>query len=67
VSQRGQVWAPLDRPGRGIVYTTMAEFPAPEQQTEVYLMEAWATYSGTTSQGRWWVENGAITVQGAKR
>jgi hypothetical protein len=67
VSQRGQVWAPIDRPGRGIVYMTMAEFPAPEQQTEVYLMEAHATYSGTITQGRWWVENGAITVQGSKR
>lgn len=64
---RGQVWAPLDRPGRGIVYTTMAEFPAPTQQNEVYLMEAFATYYGTASQGYWWVENGAMTVQGAKR
>ena len=66
-SPRGQVWAPLDRPGRGIVYTTMAEFPAPTQQNEVYLMEAIATYYGTASQGYWWVENGAMTVQGAKR
>jgi len=66
-SPRGQIWEPIDRPGREIVYNLIANFPAPKQQNEVYLIEAWATYSGSASQGYWYVGNGNITVQGAKR
>ena len=66
-SPRGQVWEAIDRPGRDVMYSLFAEFPAPAQQTESYIIEAWATYSGTSSQGYWRREQAGIVLQASKK
>ena len=66
-SPRGQVWEAIDRPGRTVQYQTFAEFPAPAQQTESYIIEAYATFSGTASQGYWRREQAGIVLQASKK
>ena len=66
-SPRGTVWQAIDRPGREVQYQTFGEFPAPSQQTENYIIEAYATYSGTASQGYWRRESAGIVLQASKK
>ena len=66
-SPRGQTWEAIDRPGRNVAYVMFAEFPAPVQQTEDYIIEAYATYSGTASQGYWRREQAGIVLQASKK
>jgi len=66
-SPRGQVWQSIDRPGRGVQYSSFAEFPAPIAQTEQYIIEAYASFSGTASQGYWTREQAGIVLQGSKK
>ena len=66
-SPRGTTWEAIDRPGREVSYTLFAEFPAPPQQTESYIIEAYATYSGTASQGYWRREQAGIVLQASKK
>ena len=66
-SPRGQTWEAIDRPGRNVNYVMFAEFPAPVQQTEDYIIEAYATYSGTASQGYWRREQAGIVLQASKK
>jgi hypothetical protein len=66
-SPRGQVWTSIDRPGRDVQYHTFAEFPAPIAQNESYIIEAYATYSGTASQGYWTRQQAGMVVQASKK
>jgi hypothetical protein len=66
-SPRGQVWQAIDRPGREVQYATFAEFPSPIAQNESYIIEAYATYSGTASQGYWRREQAGMVVQASKK
>jgi hypothetical protein len=66
-SPRGQVWQSIDRPGRGVQYSSFAEFPAPIAQTEQYIIEAYASFSGTSTTGYWTREQAGIVLQGSKK
>ena len=57
----------IDRPGRNVAYVMFAEFPAPVQQTEDYIIEAYATYSSTASQGYWRREQAGIVLQAVNK
>ncbi len=66
-SPRGQVWQAIDRPGREVQYQAFAEFPSPIAQNESYIIEAYATYSGTASQGYWNRQQAGMVVQASKK
>ena len=66
-SPRGQVWQAIDRPGRAVQYVSFAEFPTPTAQTEEYVIEAYATFSGTSTTGYWRREEAGIVLQGSKK
>jgi hypothetical protein len=66
-SPRGQVWQAIDRPGRAVQYQTFAEFLSPIARYENYIIEAYATYSGTASQGYWNRQQAGMVVQASKK
>lgn len=64
---RGQIWTDMDRPGRGVSYSTVGKFSTPSSQNMTYIMQVKDDGTTSNTNGYWNVHTGNMVVMGGKR